>query len=189
MDFMDPVLDLLEFIILLAGVCAICISLTLETTKDIQNLVYDKPYDKTISLTQGEKPLDEIIENKYYTKQEIAMTVASQNSYIALPSKAPNIEDPYDYQVALEFMEDNKDIIDNIVKIGTKKIKLNGRAQYDTSTASEVLTAINNWESSNKGADIKGYKLMFYMNKLADTSDNMYALYYIDSNNKYHLCD
>lgn len=188
MDFIDPVLDLLEFIILLAGVCFICISITLTNNKNIQNVVYDKPYDKTVSLTQGEKPLDEIIVNEVFTKQEIAMSIASQNSYIASPHESPNIENPYDYQVALEFMEDNKDI-DILIKIGYKKIVLNGRAQYDTATATEVLNAINNWEASNTDKDIQGYRIMFYMNDIPDTSDNMYALYYLDSNNKYHLCD
>lgn len=189
MDFLDPVLDLLEFIILLAGVCGICITITLSNNKTIRELTYDTAYDKTVSLTQGEKPLTETIENYSFTAEEIAMGVASQNSFIASPITAPNIEDPMDYQKAKEYEEEAKEVNSNILVIGSKKLKLDGRAQYDTSTSAEVLTAIKEWRASNASADVQGYRIMFSMGKDADIKDNVYQLYYLDSNYNYNKCD
>lgn len=182
MEIVDPALDFLEFIILLAGICAICFTLILGSTKKMDESSYQVNYDKTVSSIKGEKPLT--TEDGCFTAQQIALEVASQSPYLPSPISTPNIEDK-------QVRENQEDAISRLpnknshLKIGSEDLNLTELSQYSTSAAGKAFTAIKSWCAANR-KDINNtrFKIMFDMGDSSSVTDNVYRLYYYDAANQ-----
>lgn len=188
MDIVDPAIDLMEFIALLAGVCGICFTVVIPLTKKINEVTYRQNLDKTVSSLQGEKP--SIIEDGCYTAQEIANTVASQSPYLVNPMSVPKIEDLYVYT----YCDSELDALPSSAKpvtfvLGDEEVVLTGLAQYDPSTSSTIYTMLQKWCADN-GKDFKTtrFKIMFSMGDDSSVMDNVYQLYYLDEHGNLVEC-
>ncbi len=189
MDIVDPAIDLMEFIALLAGVCGICFTVVIPLTKKINEVNYRQNLDKTVSSLQGEKPT--IIEDGCYTAQEIANTVASQSPYLVNPMSIPHIEDLYVYNYCdaeLDALTSSQKPVKFVM--GGETIDLSGLAQYDPGTASTIYTKIQAW-CANNGKDFKTtrFKVMFSMGDDSSALDNVYQLYYLNSSGDLVKCN
>lgn len=189
MDVIDPAIDLLEFIALLAGVCGICFSVIIPLTKQINEVTYKQNLDKTVSSLRGEKPT--ITEDGCYTIQEICNTVASQSPYLVNPISIPHIENLYVYDYC-DTELDNLPAVDRevIFLVGSREIVMTGLAQYDPATASSMYTILQDW-CAGKGLDYRTtrFKIMFSMNEESSALDNVYQLYYKNSAGELVKCD
>lgn len=188
MDIIDPAIDFMEFIALLAGVCGICFAVIIPLTKKMNEVTYELRLDKTVSKLQGEKPL--IKEDGCYTAEEIAANVACQNPYLVNPMSVPRIENLYVYKYCDDEV-DKLEISERNIKLALcgEEITLTGLAQYDPDTASVVLKKIKTW-CANNGMDYKKtrFKIMFSMGEDSKSLDNIYQLYYLDSNGEFKKC-
>lgn len=189
MDIVDPALDFMEFIALLAGICGICFTVIIPLTKKINEVNYELRLDKTVSRLQGEKPL--ILEDGCATAEEIAATVACQNPYLVNPISVPKIENLYIYKYCDDGVIAMKDSEKPVkLKLCGEMIKITGLAQYDPDTASEVLKKIKVW-CNNKGLNYKTtrFKIMFSMGKSSLVQDNVYQLYYLNDDGEFIECN
>lgn len=182
MNIVDVALDFLEFVLLLAGVCAICFTLIIPLTKEINSLAYDITYDKTVSGLRGEKP--STLEDGCFSAVEIAMMCCSQNSYLVSPVTIPNIEN---LEEEIEWKDRLQNLTSNqrhaLVAIGDKEYSLTGKAQYSPSVYDEVYGMIVSWCVANgKGVNTTRFKLMFSPENDEDCLDNVYRLYYLSNN-------
>lgn len=186
MEIVDPALDFLEFIILLAGVCAICFSLIIPITKDMNEVTYRQNYDKTVNSIQGEKP--QTTADGCSTAKQIALEAASQSPYLPSPVSLPNLDDQLMYE---RLSKDLREEIANssegiavtnlVVNSFEKPIRLTGIGQYNVATATDVYNEIKAWCAKHgKNIDDARFKIMFYMGKDEGASDNTYAVYYYD---------
>ncbi len=187
MSIVDSALDFIEFIIMLAGVCAICFNLIIPITKDIRNLGYEHTYDKTVGLARGEKDYNPTLTG--LSAEEISLQIASQNSYVPKATTSPNIEDMEAKIKADKELETFNATNKAEVKIGTSPKITIGNAQYDVATASEAYQFIKDWCSSKvKNIDDMEFKVIFDSGTSEDAKDNCYVLYYLDGN-EFKPCD
>lgn len=189
MNIVDIALDFLEFILLLSGICAICFTLIIPVTKEINNLVYEVSFDKTVTGLKGEKPVN--LEDGCLTAVEIAFMCCSQNSYLVTPVTIPNIED---LEEEIYWEDRLQRLVSSqrkcIVAIGNDKYSLTGRAQYSPTTYDEVYALIRKWCIANgKDIDKTRFKLMFSAETDEDCLDNVYRLYYLDSEGELQPCN
>lgn len=189
MDMIDPAVDLMEFIALLAGVCSICFIVIIPLTKKINEIAYYQKFDKTVSSLKGEKPT--VKEDGCLSAQETAAMIASQSPYLVSPISTPNIEDMYVYQYCKDELNKMTEEQRKIkLKLGTETITLTGLAQYSPETASVMLDKIKQW-CVNNGKDVNTtrFKVLFSMGTSSTPEDNVYQLYYLDTNGNYVKCD
>jgi len=180
MDIIDPALDFLEFVLLLAGICAICFGLIIPITKEVNEMSYEVTYDKTVGQIKGEKPL--ITEDGCQSALEISLSVASQNTYMVSPIEVANIEDEIVREAEINKLSKLPEIDRTIkLKIGNNMIKLTGKAQYDTALATEIYNVIKAWCAGKVDVNTTKFKIMFSMGSDSSASDNYYQLYYLDS--------
>lgn len=186
MEIVDPALDFLELIILLAGVCAICFNLIIPITKEMNEVTYKQNYDKTVSSIQGEKPQNTV--DGCSTAKQIALEAASQSPYLPSPVSLPNLDDQLMYERLnkklrdeIAATSDGIAITNLVVDNFDKPIRLTGIGQYNVTTATEVYNAIKAWCGKHgKNIDDARFKIMFYMGKDESALDNTYAIYYYD---------
>lgn len=188
MNIVDIALDFLEFILLLSGICAICFTLIIPVTKEINNLVYEVSFDKTVTGLKGEKPVN--LEDGCLSAIEIAFVCCSQNSYLVTPVTIPNLEDIeeeiyWTHKLQTLLTSDRQ----CYVAIGDKKYSLTGRAQYSPTTYDEIYDLIRKWcNSAGKNLNKTRFKLMFSAENNEDCLDNVYRLYYLDSDGSLKPC-
>ena len=178
MNIVDIALDFLEFILLLAGICGICFTLIIPLTKEVNNLVYDVQFDKTVQSLKGEKP--EVLEDGFLSAVEVAMMCCSQNSYLVSPVTAPNLEDIVE---EIYWRDKLQDITSKerqcVLMVGDQEYVLTGKAQYSPATHSEVYDLIARWCNANgKSITNTRFKVMFSPETEEDCMDNVYRLYY-----------
>lgn len=187
MDIIDPALDFMEFIALLAGICGICFAVIIPLTKKLNEVTYQLNLDKTVGQLQGEKPM--ITEDGCFTAEEIANTVACQNPYLVNPVSVPKIENLYVYK----YCDDEIDALTTsqkpvILEMCGERVTVTGLAQYDPDTSSIILKKIKTWCAS-KGFNYKDmrFKIMFSMGESSLVQDNVYQLYYLE-NGEFKKC-
>ena len=175
MDIIDPALDLLEFIVFLAGICSICFTVIIPVTKEINEIAYVQRTDK---LTVNATVTENTVTGATMSADEVALMVSSQSNYLVSPLVLPKIED-------LDVYDKYRDQSLNLTKdeqaiyfvVNGEKINITGLSQ---DTASAVYDKIEEWcLKTGHDIDTTKFTVKVSMGEQSTFKDNVYQLYYM----------